>query len=115
MFALLTGDSPNLALGVLILYAIVQFLEHNVLTPNITGGYVNLNPLVTIISIIIAGMVWGIIGMFIVIPFMATVKIVMEYFEPTQPYAFLMGIKEPNYDKIKWKRIRGLFIRKKKN
>jgi len=78
VFAILTGSSPNLALGVVILYVIVQFIEHNILTPNITGGYVNLNPLFTIISIIIAGMVWGLIGMFIVIPFMATIKIVFN-------------------------------------
>jgi len=114
MFALLTGDTPNLALGVLIYYAIVQFFEHNVLTPNITGGYVKLNPLVTIIGIIIAGMVWGIIGMFIIIPFMATVKIVLDYFEPTQPYGFLIGIKDSQRGKARWKRFKKIFKRKKK-
>lgn len=91
-FALLTGDSPNLALGVLIYYIIVQFIEHNILTPNITGSYVNLNPLVTIIGILIGGMVWGLTGMFIVIPLMATVKIVLDYFESTKPYGELIGI-----------------------
>jgi len=115
VFAILTGDSPNLALGVIIYYVIVQFLEHNVLTPNITGGYVKLNPLVTIIGIILAGMVWGIIGMFIIIPFMGAVKIVFDYFEPTHPYGFLMGIKDSDVEQVRWSRLKKLFNRKKKD
>lgn len=114
IFALLTGDSPNLALGVIIYYVIVQFLEHNVLTPTITGGYVKLNPLFTIIGIILAGMVWGIVGMFIVIPLMGAVKIVFDYFEPTQPYGFLMGIKDTDHEQVRWSRIKKIFNRKKR-
>lgn len=95
-FALLTGDSPNLVVGVVILFFIIQFTENNILTPNITGSYVRLNPLVTIISLILAGMVWGIPGMLVIIPLMAVLKIIFERFESTKPYAYLIGLQESN-------------------
>jgi len=91
LFALLTGESPHLAISVLILYAIIQVTENNILTPTITGGYVRLNPLFTILSVIAGGMVWGITGMLVVIPFVATLKIIFENFDNTKPIAFLIG------------------------
>lgn len=109
LFVLLTSDHPQLALGVVIMYAIIQFLEHNVLTPNITGGYVNLNPFITIIGIIIAGMVWGLIGMFIIIPFMATVMITFEQVDSLKPYAYLFSIRESQTPRARWKKIRTAF------
>lgn len=106
IFALLTGDSPQLALGVLVFFMIVQFIENNILTPNITGSYVNLNPFITILSIIVGGMVWGIIGMFIIVPLMASLKIIFDYNETLQPFAELIGIPESKtkktaFDKVK--------------
>jgi len=91
VFALLTGDSPGLAVSVFLLFLIIQFTENNILTPNITGSYVRLNPLITILSIIVGGMVWGVAGMLIVIPFMATLKILFEQVDELRPYAYLIG------------------------
>jgi predicted PurR-regulated permease PerM len=91
LFALLTGDTPGLALSVFILFLIIQFTENNILTPNITGSYVRLNPLITIVSIIVGGMVWGIAGMLVVIPFIATLKIMFENVDELKPFAFLLG------------------------
>ena len=103
MFALLTGDSPNLALGVLLLFVIIQFLENNILTPNITGSYVNLNPFVTILLIIIGGTVWGIIGMFVVVPIVAMIKIIFEHSKSLKPYAYLIGADDENRRKAVWR------------
>ncbi|MFW5705365.1 MAG: AI-2E family transporter [Bacteroidota bacterium] len=93
-FALLTGDSPNMALYVLLLFAAVQFTENNVLTPNITGGYVRLNPFITILALIAGGMVWGVAGMLLVIPFIASIKIIFENFEQTSALAFVLARPE---------------------
>lgn len=90
-FALLTGTSPFLPVYVLIMFIIVIFIEHNILTPNITGVYVNLNPLFTIFGIIIGGMVWGIAGMLIVLPTMATIKIVCDNNDRLKHYGALLG------------------------
>ncbi len=108
-FALLTGDSPRLALGVIILYAIIQFIENNILTPNITGGYVRLNPFITILGLIAGGLIWGVAGMLLIIPFLASLKIIFEHIESTKALAFLIGKPENETRKTKFMKIKSLF------
>lgn len=94
VFALLTGETPGLALGVIIVYAGIQFVENNILTPQITGGYVRLNPFITILALIAGGMLWGVAGMLLVIPFLASLKIIFENLESTKILAYLLGRPE---------------------
>lgn len=94
LMALLTMDSPKYALFVLILIFILQFLENNVLTPNITGSQVRLNPLFTLISILLGALLWGIAGMFMAVPFMGMFKIICENVDTLKPVARLIGTEE---------------------
>ena len=113
-FALLTGSSPHLALYVLGFYAVIQFTENNILTPNITGGYVRLNPFITILGLIGGGMVWGVAGMLLVIPFLASLKIVFENFDNTKALAFLLGRPESEPYMKRVEKIKSI-IRRKEN
>ncbi len=92
LFVLAT-QTPALALAVVIQFFIVQFIENNILTPNITGSYVEINPLVTILSLIAGGMIWGLPGMFMIIPYLAMFKIVCENIPELKPVGFLLGTK----------------------
>jgi predicted PurR-regulated permease PerM len=92
LFVLAT-QSPTIALGVIGQFFIVQFIENNILTPNITGSYVQINPLVIILSLIAGGMIWGLPGMFMVIPYLAMFKIVCENIDSLQPISYLLGTK----------------------
>lgn len=118
MVSLITEDSPRYALGVIILFMIIQFTENNILTPNIVGGNVKINPFFVILSIIIGGLVWGIAGMFIVLPFIAMFKIVCENIEALHPYAFLLGTEGTEKHSLTWNKIkiffRSIFKGKKK-
>jgi predicted PurR-regulated permease PerM len=114
-FAFLTGDSPKLFFSVLLLYAIIQFLEHNILTPNITGGNVRINPLVAIVGIIVGGMVWGVAGMLVVIPFLATLKIIFENIGSLKPFAFLLGSDEQKHQILIKKFIKRISRKRTKN
>jgi len=93
IFAVLTGETPLLALNVLILFAIIQFTENNILTPNIVGNSLNLNPMVIIIGLIAGGMVWGIPGMFAIVPLLAMFNILAANIETLKPYSFLLGMR----------------------
>ncbi len=95
IFALLTGDSPRLFISVFLLYLVIQFTENNILTPNITGSYVRINPLMIILGIIIGGMVWGVTGMLVVIPFLAAIKIIFENIDWLKPVAYLLSNDKP--------------------
>lgn len=93
MLFVLGTQSPSLAIAVLIQFFIVQFIENNILTPNITGSYVEINPLVIIFSLIGAGMIWGLPGMLIIIPYLGLFKIICENVESLKPIGFLLGTK----------------------
>ncbi len=92
IFVLLTTSDPlHYALYVIILYAIVQVTENNILTPNIVGGNVKINPFFIILGLMMGGMVWGIPGMLVVVPFLAILRIIFYHIESMRPYAFLLG------------------------
>ncbi len=91
IFSLLTSDSPLLALKVLILYIIIHSIENNILVPNIVGNSLRINPLVIIVGIIAGGMVWGVPGMFVIVPLLAMFNIMSENVKRLNAYSFLLG------------------------
>lgn len=72
-------------------YALVQFLEGNFLTPKIVGNEVNLNPLASIIALIIGGSIWGIVGMILAIPATALVQIIADQFVGGKPLVSMLS------------------------
>lgn len=105
----LATQTPTIALGVAAQFIVVQFFENNILTPNITGSYVQINPLVTIFSLIAGGMIWGLSGMFMVIPYLAFIKIICENMPRLQPYSFLMGTRGTEKYLITWDSVKEKF------
>ena len=94
LFVLLTSNDPlNLSLGVVVLFVIIQFIENNILTPNIVGGNVQINPFFIIVGLVMGAMVWGIPGMLVTVPFLAITRIILVNIEKTRPVAFLLGPK----------------------
>jgi predicted PurR-regulated permease PerM len=91
IMALFTGDGPETAVGVVVLFIIVQFTENNILTPNITGGHVQVNPFFVILGVLIGGVVWGIPGMFIMVPTLAILRITFQNIPSLRPWAYLIG------------------------
>jgi predicted PurR-regulated permease PerM len=107
--AIFTGETSQEAVSVFILFLVIQFIENYILTPNITGGGVQVNPLVTIISIITGGLVWGLPGMFVIIPIVGMMKIVFANSETTQPIAYLMGTNGTEEHAITLSKFRSFF------
>ncbi|TSJ44489.1 AI-2E family transporter [Mucilaginibacter corticis] len=88
------GGDLKLVAGILITYGLVQFIQSYILQPLIVGKQVDLNPLFTIVSIIIGDAVWGVPGMILAVPVFGMLKIVCDHFEPLKPYGFLLGGSE---------------------
>ena len=91
LFALIGENDPSLAFRVVILFIIIQFIENNILTPNIVGGNVRVNPFFIITGLVAASIVWGIPGMLLIVPFLAITRIVLSHIDSMKPYAFLLG------------------------
>jgi predicted PurR-regulated permease PerM len=74
------GLSPlGFALLVLIVFAIVQQFENNVLYPGIIGHSLNLHPLLVILSVLAGGILAGLIGFLLAAPTVATLRVWLGY------------------------------------
>jgi len=93
LFALLTEDSQVYALRIAIFAYVIHFVENNILSPNIVGNNIRINPFVIILGLISGAMIWGIPGMLVVIPFLAMLKIILKELPDMQPYAYLLGTR----------------------
>lgn len=91
IIALATKDSAWYAFGVIAIFGFIQFLEGNFITPKITGSKVSINSFMSILSLIIFSMLWGIEGMIVALPITAALKIVFDNIPGYHPYGFLMG------------------------
>ena len=79
LMALLTKDSIWYALGVIIIFSIVQFLEGNFISPRIIGSKVSINALAAIIALLIGGKILGIAGMILAVPVLGVIKIILTH------------------------------------
>jgi len=109
IFALLTEDSQIYAFRIAIFVYIVHFFENNILSPNIVGNHIRINPFIIIFGLIVGAMIWGVPGMLVVIPFMAMLHIVLKKIPGMQPYVYLMGIRGTSRHAISLANIRRSF------
>ncbi len=91
LFALVTKDSLLYPALVLAAFIVIQTAESNLITPNIVGRNVSLNPLTTLVTLFIGAAVWGVVGMILFIPLVAVLKEVMESIPGMQPFAYILG------------------------
>ena len=71
--------SEKTALFTLIAIVLIQFLESSVLAPMITSKTIDIHPITVILLLLVGGELWGILGMLIVVPLFAFLKITFRY------------------------------------
>lgn len=93
------GGDGKMIIGVLATYFLVQFIQTYILEPLIVGEQVNINPLFTIMALVLGELVWGIAGMILAIPLLGMLKIVCDSYPELQPYGYLIGPENPKQPK----------------
>jgi AI-2 transport protein TqsA len=93
-FAFLTEDSFWSPVLVLLFFMVTQLIEANLLTPYITGSRVKLNPLATIMVILLGNLLWGIPGMILFVPLFASLKVIFDRVPQLNPYGYILGKEE---------------------
>jgi AI-2 transport protein TqsA len=83
--------SATNAVLAMVVPAVVQLLLGNIVEPRVIGGSLDLHPVVVLLALIVWGMLWGIIGMFLAMPLTAIMKILCEKLELTAPVAELLA------------------------
>lgn len=91
LVAAVHGANPTLLGGIVITYGIVQLIQGWILEPLILGPQVKINPLFTIIALVLGQLLWGIPGIILAIPMTAILKIICDHIEALKPYGFLIG------------------------
>ncbi|MGZ3859263.1 MAG: AI-2E family transporter [Flavisolibacter sp.] len=76
-------------------YAVIQFIDNNILVPRIVSKKVQINALISIVVVLLGGLLWGIPGMFLSIPFIGVLKIIFDRVEDLKPWGHLLGDEVP--------------------
>ncbi|MFW5645442.1 MAG: AI-2E family transporter, partial [Bacteroidota bacterium] len=103
LYAIATAGNFWQPLAVLGMYVVIQQIEGNIITPNVVGSSVSINPLIALLAILLGGVIWGISGIFLAIPIIAVVKIFLEHKNRTKAIAALMSNKVHKQDEEFWK------------
>lgn len=120
LYAFATTDNYWQPISVIVLFAIVQILEGNLITPKVVGSSIKINPLAAILSLIIGGAIWGMAGLVLALPFVAIVRIIFGQVDFLKPVGLLLSdelfdmddVFEDKFDQEKF-RIFNFFKRRK--
>ena len=112
--SLVQGGGMNLVIGILVTYALVQFIQTYLIEPLVVGAEVSINPLFTIVGLVAGELLWGIPGMVLAIPLMGIAKIVFDHVEPLKPYGYLIGEDKKKGEGGFKKKIKSWFSKKGK-
>lgn len=91
LMALVQHESFGYAMLVAAVITVIQNLIGNIIEPKLFGDRLGLNPLVIILSLLIWGYVWGIVGMILSVPLTAVLKIVISN-SPSRNMRFITNL-----------------------
>lgn len=91
-YALATTDTWWQPLAVIVLYITIQSIEGNFITPKVVGGSVKINPLAAIIALLVGGAMWGIAGLILALPIVATMRTLFSHIDILKPVGELMSV-----------------------
>jgi predicted PurR-regulated permease PerM len=69
----------------------LQFVLGNIIEPKISGESLNLSPMVIMLSLVLWGEIWGVIGMLLCVPMMVVLNIILSNFEQTKWIAIIFS------------------------
>ncbi len=96
--AAFSGGGLTMYIGVGVTYFFAQFIESYILQPYVVGGKVNINPIVTIIVVVLGGTIWGVAGMILSIPFIGIFKIICDAVPVLNPIGYFLGEEDIGSD-----------------
>lgn len=84
----LVSEGIGLAVLVLIVLVVVQQLDNQLISPLVMGRNVHVHPLVVLLSLVVAGTVYGVLGLLVAVPLVAAGSVLARHFWVTRvPWA----------------------------
>lgn len=76
LFVALLSENPQVSMwGMVMVYLIANLIDMVLVFPLLVSKIVNLNPIIVVVSVIIGSQLGGIVGMIVIIPFIAFIKL----------------------------------------
>ena len=75
------SQSPTVGILTLVIIVVVQFLEGNFIQPMVMSKTTKLHPVTIMIGLLVFGHFWGVLGMFVSTPIIASCKAIFTYFD----------------------------------
>lgn len=120
LYALATAEQSWQPFAVVALFIAVQGLEGNLITPNVVGSTVKVNPLAAIVALLVGAEIWGIAGMVLSLPATAVLKEILQQSNAWKPVSYLLSDEisgDQEAFRLKWNserfRLRNFFKRSK--
>lgn len=89
--AWITTDSIWYPIGVIAIFSFVQYLEANVIFPKVVATQLKVSTWAILVAIIAGGIIWGVSGMILFIPFVGMLKIVSDHIPEWEALNILLG------------------------
>jgi predicted PurR-regulated permease PerM len=92
--AWITYDSIWYPVGIIGIFSFVQYLEANVIFPVAVSSRLNVNTLVMLIAIFAGGIVWGMAGMILFVPFVGIAKLIADHNPKWKTISMILGVEQ---------------------
>jgi predicted PurR-regulated permease PerM len=92
--AWVTTDSFFYPLAVVGIFTFVQYLENAVIFPKVVGQQLKVSTWAILVALMAGGIIWGVSGMLLFIPFVAIMKIISSRIEEWRPLDILLSRAE---------------------
>lgn len=98
IYAIATTTTLWQPVAVVIMYTAIQQIEANIITPNVIGSSIRINPMVAIMSMILGGALWGISGLVLALPATAIIRLLMDKVDQLKTLSLLMSSGLSGYE-----------------
>jgi predicted PurR-regulated permease PerM len=97
LIATVTKDGYSAQVEVIVSYLLIQFVDSNIIFPRFVSIKVQINALISLLVVFLGNAMWGIPGMFLMLPIVAVLKIIFDRVEDLKPWGKLLGDEVPLY------------------
>jgi predicted PurR-regulated permease PerM len=94
--AWITYDSIWYPVGIVSIFAFVQYLEANIIFPLAVSSRLNVNTLVMLLAIFAGGILWGMPGMILFVPFAGIAKLIADRKPKWKTLSMILGTETPH-------------------
>lgn len=91
--AWITYDSIWYPMGIVGVFVLVQYLEANIIFPLAVSYRLNVNTLVMLLAIFIGGILWGMAGMILFVPFAGIAKLIADHNPKWKTVSMILGMR----------------------